>query len=961
MALSFLNNRNSLVQKQNQVLTPVQQSVATTQLNERPLNNITTNKNYAQDLATGQNNAQVNKQLAAVMETPRTPENSATQQQLINNLQAQKQPTIAKQEAIASQTQRIASTPTPTVAATGLNFSSTPRTYSLSTNTSPTTTNPMVRVDPRGANSQFAPGAEIKSDSQFTSITPEQYLTLSDSDKQAYNQSAFNQNAQKQVEALSSLYSAPENLYDQRLQDIKAEMDAAKVAKDPLQDEQTKQQLEALDLQKKQAIEQMTAAQGREAESIKESLAFSGFGRSTKAADLLAQSAQGLQSNLADIENKYAGAAASIRTALVEKQDKELERLQARYDQTLNQSDAVKLEKAKAGYSLMTDLMKADPSNPENMIKTAEKLQSTRIEEAKLAQAEQKALRDDARSNFQFMVSNFGSQYFRNLDDESASILASNLGMPASALKNMSATIKEQENQWDRLKYYDSQDFEMNKMQMQNSYQNQRDLVNFDRDLAKINQNLQNDLYKEGIKSEMEAQKDQKKAQGLLNSLGITYSKYAIGGDKRSLDFGGNAPHPSAGVPVQEMNPVIASAYPDGYRFKSSGNDLLGQCKWFAQQLTMFPDGSSWRAGSTLADTKSSFEKYRQAGKAFKVGEAEVRPGMSVLSSDSKTYGHGYVINSITPDGKWVVTESNYKGPLTVSNNRIVDPNDPKVIGVLNTIPKPQYQIPVNKIGNALGAALMNNSATKGVAGLANAFVQGAKQMTPQNIAAEQQRRDEQSRVLTPEQIQAISGLDSDSKKLIMQQSPEVYAQYIKQGGGAKTPEIARLPADKVVLLEDAKFLPGMLDSLENTIKNSGASFDPISGATRGLNPWDTQQQTADAELRRAAQTIGKYMEGGVLRKEDEEKYRRMLPSATDTQDVALNKLRDVRAMLQSKTQGYISGFGGAGYDVSQYQNTMPAMNLTSSTVRVQAPDGNVYEIDQSDLQTALAEGAKQL
>ena len=58
-------------------------------------------------------------------------------------------------------------------------------------------------------------------------------------------------------------------------------------------------------------------------------------------------------------------------------------------------------------------------------------------------------------------------------------------------------------------------------------------------------------------------------------------------------------------------------------------------------------------------------------------------------------------------------------------------------------------------------------------------------------------------------------------------------------------------------------------------------------------------------------------MEGGVLRKEDEEKYSKMLPQTTDTREVAKQKLDGVKRMLDQKRQGYLSDFSASGYDTS--------------------------------------------
>jgi len=53
-------------------------------------------------------------------------------------------------------------------------------------------------------------------------------------------------------------------------------------------------------------------------------------------------------------------------------------------------------------------------------------------------------------------------------------------------------------------------------------------------------------------------------------------------------------------------------------------------------------------------------------------------------------------------------------------------------------------------------------------------------------------------------------------------------------------------------------------------------------------------------------QTVGKALEGGVLRKEDEEKYKKILPTMSDPKKVAQNKLKQLRAMLSRDYQSYI-------------------------------------------------------
>ena len=67
------------------------------------------------------------------------------------------------------------------------------------------------------------------------------------------------------------------------------------------------------------------------------------------------------------------------------------------------------------------------------------------------------------------------------------------------------------------------------------------------------------------------------------------------------------------------------------------------------------------------------------------------------------------------------------------------------------------------------------------------------------------------------------------------------------------------------------------------------------------------------AEIDLARQTIGKALEGGVLRKEDEEKYRNILATITDQPEVALAKLDQLNTMLQRDQSRYRERLGASG------------------------------------------------
>lgn len=133
-----------------------------------------------------------------------------------------------------------------------------------------------------------------------------------------------------------------------------------------------------------------------------------------------------------------------------------------------------------------------------------------------------------------------------------------------------------------------------------------------------------------------------------------------------------------------------------------------------------------------------------------------------------------------------------------------------------------------------------------------------------------------------------------------------------------------RLPPDKVLSVNAGNAIPKMLTEIEKTIDMNAPLFGPVAGRIGELNPYDTQSQTVDAQMRTASQAFGRFMEGGVLRKEDEDKYRRMFPKLGDTPDVARNRLQLIAKMLKDKQESDVTALGAAGYDVAGLRQPLP-------------------------------------
>lgn len=846
------------------------------------------------------------------------------------------------------------------------------RTKTVASNpNAPSATNPMVQISPRGANtpapattapvyktnyeSLATPPAltpktgysNYSSLAQSPSLTAEDFLKMTPDQQMAYRQYGFQQNAQNQIEGLNQAFGGMGQIYDQRAAGIQSEIEKLQAQKDqPQLSEQEKLAIDELNAQKAKALELQKQAAERSSENINESLAFSGFGRSTKRADLLADNQTNLDTAIADISRKYAEGEASIRANALERGNKEIERLQARLDKTQDMQDQLALDKFSKAFTLQQELFKQDPSNPENMIKVAEQLQTTRLAEARLKFDEEKAARQDARQNFQWQISNFGSQAFANLPDEYLVNMASNLGMPVSAIKNMGKTLQEQENEWEQLKYQvdrqDKFDLQANSQQFQAAMND----LNFKQDLQKLGINFNLDVKKLQLGEQFKSEADERKWGGL------SYGSYA----SNAVDV-----QPQTGGLVMEtgavVQPKLKDAYPNGYKKSadSIAGGLGGQCAAEAGRMVSPPNGKGNMVyGMDMKAKKANLAKYVQQGQAFNGWNGTPQVGFSIISNDSPKWGHVSVVNEVRPDGSVVVSEFNRKGALTFTNNRVIPAGDKSVIGFIKTKPQPKYAVPTdaNKVMETIKKDPIANTASTVLGMTSFGKMMGAiGQNLPQAVTNQANKEamqrdsmdylpdpaqmdadyeagliDEQGLEITPERAAVRNGsykLDQDTLTQLRRRNPQAYTQYMQDLAVASNPTKStpqRLPADKVVMLEDAKFLPGVLDNLEKTINSDSAAYDPVWGRARSMNPFDGGQQMAEAETRTAAQLIGKYMEGGVLRAEDEVKYRNMLPNTADTKEVALAKLAQIRTMLDQKTQGYISGFQNAGYDMSGYQ-----------------------------------------
>ena len=106
------------------------------------------------------------------------------------------------------------------------------------------------------------------------------------------------------------------------------------------------------------------------------------------------------------------------------------------------------------------------------------------------------------------------------------------------------------------------------------------------------------------------------------------------------------------------------------------------------------------------------------------------------------------------------------------------------------------------------------------------------------------------------------------------------------------------------------------LGGLRTTILQNTKYIGPIKG-WQMLNPWSKARQV-QADIDRVKQTVGKALEGGVLRKEDEEKYKKILATLLDTPETAIYKVDALLSSIQRDIEIYksLQQTGGRSVDV---------------------------------------------
>lgn len=156
-----------------------------------------------------------------------------------------------------------------------------------------------------------------------------------------------------------------------------------------------------------------------------------------------------------------------------------------------------------------------------------------------------------------------------------------------------------------------------------------------------------------------------------------------------------------------------------------------------------------------------------------------------------------------------------------------------------------------------------------------------------------------------------------------------IAARYRASGQPEKAPPAPATLTGQLLEINDGIQQMGDLSALWPSAKEDATYTDKVlpPELLAGLPDWITRPtgmgtatKQKDSVIRIARQIIGKALEGGVLRKEDEVKYEKMLPSLTDSDVVAQSKLTNVQDMLTQRYNDRMRFLQQSGYDVSGFQ-----------------------------------------
>lgn len=170
-----------------------------------------------------------------------------------------------------------------------------------------------------------------------------------------------------------------------------------------------------------------------------------------------------------------------------------------------------------------------------------------------------------------------------------------------------------------------------------------------------------------------------------------------------------------------------------------------------------------------------------------------------------------------------------------------------------------------------------------------------------------------------PEPLVAIM---KDGKPTLVPRSEAVNqtpASNREQGRPVVSGDANRI-ADFNTSLDDVDVLDAVVSAAGDTGTLAKIQASAPNWVTEITGGWGAEAKSRQAVIDRVKQVIGKALEGGVLRKEDEYKYEKILPTLGDVQSVVLSKMKDLAAAITQRRETLVDALEDAGYDVEGFR-----------------------------------------
>jgi hypothetical protein len=201
--------------------------------------------------------------------------------------------------------------------------------------------------------------------------------------------------------------------------------------------------------------------------------------------------------------------------------------------------------------------------------------------------------------------------------------------------------------------------------------------------------------------------------------------------------------------------------------------------------------------------------------------------------------------------------------------------------------------------------------------------LKSGRQLDPRTVLQEKARWEAAGRAPQSDNQPLVAVMGPDGKAVLVPRSQAVgkTPANIRETGRQVTSGDAGRLAELDTSLDDIGALRSTLTQTKGATGAAARVGVSLPNVVTEVTGWGSSAKQRQATIDRVKQVIGKALEGGVLRKEDEYKYEKILQTIGDEPSVAKRKIEGLREALTKRRQTFIDSLGDAGYDVGKYQS----------------------------------------